>query len=173
MMNLKHKIAAGLLVVLGYMMPWRLSIMAAETFLVTPGHTRLSGGVDRYFEAIDLEWKLTTLGWTVVYEPEPMLMGQPALGITYSSEHRIVVDKALSWNDRYVVLAHEAGHTLQPGWVDRNEAEVFAEGVAMLVTQTGPREHARYLAGVRGDAILMVISESAAMTHAAALLGDR
>lgn len=45
------------------------------------------------------------------------------------------IDKALSWNARLEVLAHEAGHRLQPPTLPgpSSESEVFAQAVSYLV----------------------------------------
>lgn len=59
----------------------------------------------------------------------------------------IALDGTLSPNAKLQVLAHEAGHILQPEGLSRVEAEVFADAVAYLYTHDDGPVFARYLAG--------------------------
>lgn len=73
------------------------------------------------------------------------------LGLTLRNERHILVHKDLGWNARLVVLAHEAGHLLQPRMLTDAESEVFVEGVSWLVGRRlhgdfADEAHRRYLA---------------------------
>ena len=59
----------------------------------------------------------------------------------------IVLDSTLSPNAALQVLAHEAGHILQPEGLSKADAEVFADAVAYLVTGDDVHVYGRYLAG--------------------------
>lgn len=69
-------------------------------------------------------------------------------GITVIGEEGrvIALDPTLSPNAAFQVLAHEAGHILQPGGLSRPEAEVFADAVSLLVTGDNAHIFSRYLA---------------------------
>ena len=65
-----------------------------------------------------------------------------------SREHRIIaLDGTLSPNAKLQVLAHEAAHILQPGDMTKQEAEVFADAVSLLVTGDDAHVYSQYLAG--------------------------
>ena len=133
--------------------PWRLSWLAVETLAMQPGYLRMPDGVDNYWRAKDLEARLANLGWTVSYEEDhPNYFGQ-----TRYNDHAIVVNKSLSWNAKYAVLAHEGGHVLQPPRLTNEQSEIFAEAVAAMVTGLKVREPARYMASLKGDVLIMVV----------------
>lgn len=152
--------------------PWRLMGLAAETFWVAPGAPHFTTDDSRYWQAINLETRLVAMGWGVKYPPVVMFMGQAAYGITAPDEHLIVVDGSLHWSARAAVLAHEAGHTLQPIWVSRTEGDCYAEAVATLVMHDGLRDHARFMANARWTCLGLMLAEFPSMYHAAALLTD-
>lgn len=153
--------------------PWRVMMLAAEVLVMAPGRVHVDQGTQHYWDALSLESKLETLNYGVSYAHGLEVDGQEAYGVTDMEAHTITIDAELSWNARLAVLAHEGGHTLQPGWVTSRQAEAFAETVAMLVSHDGYREHARYLAHMRMDALFMMVVEWPAMMHAAAVLEDR
>jgi hypothetical protein len=155
------------------MAPWRVMTLGAEVLFMSPGHVRSDNGTHRYWDALSLESKLEMLNYSVTYAGGLEVDGHEAYGVTDMEKHAIIIDGGLSWNARLAVLAHEAGHTLQPGWVTTRQAEAFAETVAMLVSHDGYREHARYLASHKMDALFMMVVEWPSMYHAAALLEDR
>jgi hypothetical protein len=65
-----------------------------------------------------------------------------------SRQHRIIaLDGTLSPNAKLQVLAHEAGHILQPEGLTKAESEVFADAVALLVTGDDVHVFSHYLAG--------------------------
>lgn len=150
--------------------PWRLAVLAAEVMLITPGNTRISDGNDKYWEALDLEAMLAERGYRVDYV-DGLNKAKGIYGATSPQAKSIIIDGDLHWNARFAILAHEAGHVMQPGRLTRNQGEAFAESVAMLVAHDGYREHARYLAnGLRVDAITVLLVEWRAIYHAAAAL---
>ena len=59
----------------------------------------------------------------------------------------IALNSTLSPNARLEVLAHEAGHLLQPPGLTDDEGQVFADAVSYLVTRGNRRTYARYLSG--------------------------
>lgn len=72
----------------------------------------------------------------------------PGVAGIASREHRIIaLDGTLSPNARLQVLAHEAGHFLQPDGLTTQEGEVFADAVSYLVTRDEAPVFSRYLAG--------------------------
>lgn len=152
--------------------PWRLMAVGAEMFFVQPGSTHLTQTTTHYWEAEALETRLMSLGWSVVYANGIIANGAPAYGVTVMREHAIAVDASLRWDERFAVLAHEAGHTHQPFWVDGIEADCFAESVAVVLAHDGFREHARYLASRRWTCAAVMIAEWQAIYHAAATLKD-
>lgn len=153
--------------------PWRVMTLATQVFFLAPSRVHVDNGTSRYWEALSLESKLEMMNYSVTYASGLEVDGNDVYGVTDMTRHAIVVDAGLSWNARLAVLAHEAGHTLQPGWVTTRQAEAFAETVAMLVSHDGYREHARYLAQHRMDALFMMVVEWPAMYHAASVLEDR
>jgi hypothetical protein len=156
--------------------PWRLIVLGVEVFFVSPGHTRISDQNTRYWEALALESNLIRIGWAVKYEtPLTMMTRQGPIkvyGLTVTEEHTVYVDAVLSWDARYAVLAHEAGHVLQPNWMDYAKGDVFAEIIAALVVRDNPREHARYLSAYRGDFLIVALTEWRALYRSAALLRE-
>lgn len=152
--------------------PWRIWGLAAETMVVHPGLTHMSQANDKYFEAQALQGRLETIGWSVSYVRNLNMHGLQLYGLTNTDEHTIYVEEDLSWNARYAILAHEGGHTLQRGWYSRAEGEAFAEAVATVVTHDGIREHARYLAPFKMDALWMLLFDSSAVYRAAGILQD-
>jgi hypothetical protein len=70
-------------------------------------------------------------------------------GLTaFTEDGRVIsLDPTLSPNAAYQVLAHEAGHVLQPTGLSKQEAEVFADAVSMLVTGDNVHVFSQYLAG--------------------------
>lgn len=132
------------------LIPWRLAILGAEAAVVQPGLMHLTTDDDLYWDAMYLEAKMAEVGYTVEYVDG--LMDAGAYGRTTWDKHTIVIDDSLHWNNRYAVLAHEAGHVLSPLYLrSGQEREVFAEAVATLVCRCGYRENARYLASARGS----------------------
>ena len=166
----KHLTAGILLVVLWSVVPFRLLTLAGETFMVRPGAPHFTYADTGYWPAINLETRLVGMGWTVEYAPHPNVMGIDVYGFTDPDKHHIVVDSTLHWSARAAVLAHEAGHTVEPAWVTRTEGDCFAESVATLVAHDGFRDHARFMAGSRWTCLGVILAESPAIYHAAALL---
>lgn len=152
--------------------PWRLMGLGVEMFALHPGAPHFDMSATHYWDAAQLEDRLMALGWSVRYLPNINVYGQPAYGVTVSNEHAIAVDVALGWDARYAVLAHEAGHTQQPYWVNAIEGDCFAESVAALVAHDGLREHARYLASRRWTCAMVLVAEWRAIYHAASTLTD-
>jgi hypothetical protein len=76
----------------------------------------------------------TVLGVQVIYEPitEDDMVGWTKIGPGIRAVH---VEAGIGWTGRLEVLAHEAGHRLQPPVFDAksSESEVFAETVSFLV----------------------------------------
>lgn len=152
--------------------PWRLMGLGAEMFLLHPGAPHFSATSVHYWDIEALENRLMALGWNIHYARDITVYGQPAYGITAPQEHIIAVDADLSWDARYAILAHEAGHTQQPYWVNATEGDCFAESVATLVAHDGLREHARYLASRKWTCAMLMVAEWQAIYHAAATLRD-
>jgi hypothetical protein len=169
---MKHTLAVLLSAFIVFHAPWRLMALTAETFVLRPGNAHVRVTSDYYWDVEALENRLIGLGWTVQYARDIRLNGVPAYGITDHHSHAIVVESALQWDARYAVLAHEAGHTLQPFWADGIQADCFAEAVAVLLVHDGLREHARYLASQRWVCTTLMLAEWPAIYHAAALLQD-
>lgn len=167
---MKKTIATVLLTLIVVFAPWRLFVVVAETIVMKPGHLRETQRVDGYWQAMELEARLIALGWVISYQSNVNYEGQEAYGITNNTVHQITIDENLRWNDRLAVLAHEAGHTQQPGWAGTAEGEAFAEMVATLVCHCGFREHARYLARVKVETLLMAFTEWDNIYAAAATL---
>lgn len=171
---MRKVILAALLTVVALSAPWRLMMFSVETLMMRPGVLRTTQSNEHYWDAMSLESRVVALGYTVKYLKQPLYPGRAAYGVTLPAVHLIAIDEALSWDDRYSVLAHEAGHVLQPGYLDYDAGEVFAESVATLVTTNHRfREHARYLASLKGAFIVTVAAEWQAIYHAAAVLEDR
>jgi hypothetical protein len=155
------------LIVLNF--PWRLGVLAVETLCLRPGLTHVVQGTNRYWDVRDLEGRLNGLGWSVGFTR----VEEDIYGKTVPMFHVIVIDEQLSWNARLGILAHEAGHTHQPAWLNDEQGEVFAEAVALLYAHDGIREHARYLSKFKGTTLMLLLTEWPAIYHAAATLEDR
>lgn len=169
---MRKRILLALALVIAISAPWRLIGLGAEIFMVRPNAAYFTQDDSSYWQALELETRLHGLGWDVGYRPNISMGGQPVYGLTNTREHAILVDADLHWTARYRVLAHEAGHTLQPIWVDNVQADCFAEAVAAVVVRQGLREHARFMAGARWTCVGLMLAESSAIYHAAALLED-
>lgn len=170
---MKRGVLAFLILMIFAHAPWKLMALAAETLVLHPGATRVSHENDQYWETMALYSRLTGMGWRVTVADELVSPdGMPAYGLTNTGTHEIEIDQTLSWNARYAVLAHEGGHTFQPSYATRAQGEVFAEAVATLVCHDGIREHARYLSLYKTDTLLVLLTESSAIYHAAAVLED-
>ena len=157
-----------LLTIIALQAPWRLAALFVETLLVTPGWARMDSGQEQYWATRDLQVRLDARGWTVNYESNLALDSSPAYGTTDRATRTIAIDASLSWNARRLVIAHEAGHILQPAWLNHNQAEAFAGAVAGLVSHQ-TRESARYLSKFRADSLLVMIVEWRAIYRAAAV----
>ena len=154
---MKRLVLALLVTLIAFHAPWRLMALGVETVLMSPAHTRTSDGDDKYWKALDLELKLISLGWEVSYQPRLSLNGQEVYGLTDPGPRIVLIDARLHWNARLAVLAHEAGHIMSPMGLTREQGEVFAESVGALVSHDGLREHARYLADVKAEVLVMAI----------------
>jgi hypothetical protein len=152
--------------------PWRLLAVAAEAEVMSPGLTRMPQTSTHYWDELALEARLVDLSWEVGYQPHLNVDGIAVYGVTIPSHHAIFIEEGLSWDARYAVLAHEGGHTLQPGWLSERQDEVFAEMVAAVVSG-GVREHARYLSSSKVDVIVVLVTEWPAIYSAAAVLENR
>lgn len=155
---MRRLLSVILLTLLALTIPWRLAALFAEALVVSPGLTRTQSGTDDYWAALDLQARLERLGWAVQYKPG-LADDCGCYGLTSFHSRDIYIEDALSWNARFAVLAHEAGHTLEPPRLTENQGEVFAEAVATLIARDGLRDHARYLASMRGDLFTMVAYE--------------
>lgn len=141
-----------LIAVLTLIAPWRLLTLGTEALVMRAGNVRTSPGTDKYWLVQDLEVRLRRFGWKVTYV-KGLMDNANAFGMTIPDDRSILVDESLSWNERYSVLLHEAGHTQQPFRMTQEQAEVFAESVAALMADDGLREHARYLAGLKPNVV--------------------
>lgn len=152
--------------------PWRLMALSTQLFVVHPGLVRVATTDVHYWDALALEARLEGMGWSVTYAPSLVFNGTPAYGLTNPMLHAITVDSALHWDARYAVLAHEAGHTLEPTWVSRTEGDCFAEGVAALVVGDPLREHARYMSPTPWQCSMFFVVEWPRVYRAAAVFVD-
>jgi hypothetical protein len=132
--------------------------LTADVLAVQAGPLQLKTDDDQYWKVVRLEAKMRWLGYETSYEPDLNYMGSKVYGLTNTNDHHIYVEGNLHWNDRYAVLAHEAGHVLQPGYLDRSEADIFAETVSVLVAGNY-RESARWLATSRGTYLFTTLGE--------------
>lgn len=154
--------------------PYRVMGLLVTTLMVTPSHIHLPQGNAAYWKVQSLEARMQALGWTVVYQTNPHMGFAGAYGLTVGQSHIIWIDPHLSWDGRYNVLAHEAGHVMAPGWVNPDQNEIFAEVVAALVVRDSWWTHARYLSRYnRGEFLLMAVLNWPSMYRAAAVLNDR
>ncbi len=152
--------------------PFRILGLAGVTLFAHPGQPRFTQDDSQFWTAIDLEERLEGMGWSVSYVSRPMIDTQPVFGLTNPMLHQIIVDADLHWSARAAVLAHEAGHTLQPAWVGTAEGDCFAEGVSALVVRDGLMDHARYMAPARWTCAFFMLAEFPSMYHAAHVLLD-
>jgi hypothetical protein len=169
---MKRTILALLTVFILAHAPWYLLALGVQTLWMNPGHTQFSTEDDAYWDALRLEARLIDLGWAVNYSHDLNSGGQAAYGLTSQSEHTVWIDQSMHWNARFAVLAHEGGHILQPGWMTREQGEIFAETVSALVSRDGLREHARYLSRYKLDFMLITFMEWRQIYRAAAVLRD-
>lgn len=162
----------AIVLIVSMLAPWKLMLVASEAMFLVPGMARLdSSGTDQYWDALALKSRIHALGWDVSFSPE--LINNGLYGLTQPAEHTVMIEESLTWNGRYNILAHEGGHTLQPGWVnDGVQSEIFAESVATLLSKDGVREHARYLARFRAELIPTLVFMWPSIYHAAAVLQD-
>lgn len=87
---------------------------------------------DRHASALSrLEARLHALGVSVTYGPQNEGFG--AVGMTSPDRKYVWLDERLEPNGRLEVLAHEAGHVLQPETLSGNESQAFAELVGATV----------------------------------------
>jgi hypothetical protein len=148
--------------------PYRLILLTGYVLTQPATLVQMPNTNGRYWDAQDLTHRLHRLGWTVEYKSPDTLQG--AYGITYLETREIFVDESLSWDARYWVLAHEAGHTLQPGWANHGHGEAWAETVSALITKEGFAQHAKYIARVKGEYLLMVLTEYKQLYRAVAVM---
>lgn len=148
-------------------MPWRLMGLFVQVMESQPGYVQITDSDRNFWRAQNLQGQLEAWGWDVSYVN---LRQRGLYGLTSPQAHTIQIDAALHWDDRYAVLAHEAAHTLQPGWLDKNQEEVFAESVAALLDPRPMQEHARYLATRKESFALTSIVEWHYIYAAAAIL---
>jgi hypothetical protein len=160
------------LTVLWALTPFRILALAGETFWVRPGEAHYDAGTDRYWDTLQLEATLISRGWAVGYVESITYYGNPAWGLTNRTDHTIYVEDSLRWNARLAILAHEAGHTMQPSWLNPEEADCFAESVSALVSRDGLRNHAHYLARSRWTCLGTMLAVYPEMYRAAATLKD-
>lgn len=154
--------------------PYRVVALTAAMLTVNAGATRVDEGNDQFWRAIDLELALNDLGADVMYQKDLNFMGRAAYGLTNKGTREIYIEEKLSWNGRLAVLAHEAGHLLQPRWLNEQQAECFAEGVATVFVRDNIREHARHLAMYsKGDCLLVFIAEWHSIYQTASMLENR
>jgi hypothetical protein len=151
-----RKLVIVLALFAAYLAPWRLIALGALSIYMRPGLVHTAAGTDHYWDAKDLENRLRRFGWSVTYV-EGLMTSSNAFGMTLFGDRKIHVDESLSWDERYYVLLHEAGHTQQPFRLTTEQGEVFAEAVAALTARNGLREHARYLAGLKADVLPVLL----------------
>lgn len=157
--------------------PWRLMWLATEIAWLPPGQVAaMPTGNSDYWKCQSLELRLRSLGWQVLYETDLNIMTmrgpEKVYGLTDPSEHTIRIEKALSWDARFRVLAHEGGHTLQPWWLNYSQGDSFAESVSALVTGHS-REQARWLSSDKVSTIYTLMTEWPRIYTAAAVLENR
>lgn len=137
--------------------PIRLGMLTATANYYAPVSLyRMPRGSEDFWRAQDLEQRLRRYGWDVQYVPG-LVEGMNAYGVTWGARRLIQVDAGLAWDARYVALAHEAGHAMQPPRLSENQGEVFAVGVAVALRAGDVRDHGRYLANLRGDLLTLVM----------------
>lgn len=131
-------------------LPWRIMRLGVGAAFAQPQQYQTSQGSGSYWQEQLLEAKLLEAGYVVTYAP---ILREGALGRTIYQEHTIQLERSLSWDDKYAVLGHEAGHALSPLYLRGGgaEAEVFADAVSVLICRCGHGNAARYLASARGS----------------------
>lgn len=169
-MRARTLVVSILLAWLWALTPVRLLLLSADSFLHHPGMTRVETGNDAYWKVLDLSMRMGALGWDVGFEHPLDLNGLIIYGVTDPTRHTIRVDSALSWDARYAVLAHEAGHTLAPPGLSYPEHECFAEAVAYVYVGDRATEHGRYLSSSRWTCLGLYLSDSSSIYAAVALL---
>lgn len=169
-MKAKSFILGVLLTWLWVLIPFHLFALSIESFVRRPGSTQMPSGNAAYWQALDLEARVIALGWEVGYDHPLTANGINVYGFTDPTRHLVKVDSALSWDARYLVLAHEAGHTLAPSWLSYAEHECFAEATAFLVVGDSRTEHGRYLSGSRWTCLGVYLTDYPSVYTAAALL---
>lgn len=152
--------------------PWTLMRLCVETLVMRPALVQLTQQDDQYWRALQLEARLVNMGWEIKYQRHLTYAGRALYGATDFSENLISIDEDLHWNDRFAVLAHEGAHTLQPGWLSKEQEELFAESVAALVTRGPLHEHARYMSKYKMSYPFFVFLEWPDVYRAAALLSE-
>jgi len=176
---LKHGVPALIIATIGIWLifpePDPLKALARE--VLTTNYVSASSRLDRtgndlYWPAQELQAVLFVInGARVVYGS-----AEGYSGITYWETRQIAIDERLSWNARFEVLAHEAGHVLQPQGLTQIEGEVFAEGVAYLVLRHYGHDrielHAYYLAA-RKSGLDVLEHYATDIRHAARVLTAR
>lgn len=170
--RIKSYLLAAILAVCVWVAPWRLMSLGADVLVLRPGPVELrTDQDDQYWDCKRLEARLDWLHYDVTYQRDLNYMGSKVFGLTDTNAHHIYIEEDLHWNDRFAVLAHEAGHTLQPGYLDRQEGDVFAESVSYLVAGDR-RNSARWLSSAKPQFIFVALAEWRAIYHAAAVLQD-
>jgi hypothetical protein len=152
--------------------PWRVMFFTARVLVQTPARAVQDTGVDRYDDALDLASRIEDLGYEVTFVNGLEFDGTPAYGLTDKAHDKVYIEANLNWNGRYEVLAHEAGHILQPV-TTRMGGECFAETVAFLVTRSHVETHARYLSRDKMGCALTSFAYWPEMYAAARLLESR
>lgn len=168
----KHLALGILLAFLWVATPFRLIGLGGEALMMRPGLTHFTNDDSRYWQTLELEARIETLGWNVTYTPHLALDGVEVYGVTDPNTHGIYIDGTLHWSARAAVLAHEMAHTTQPPWLSGREADCYAEAVSAILVGDSLREHARYMASARWSCLGVLIGEFPAIYHAAAFLKD-
>ena len=125
---------------------------ATRSYAYSESWAQLSEQNDKYWQVQQLAWTIrVVLGATVQIVPRAMIpVNGDIAGVTLIQERSIFVNNKIHTNAQLSTLAHEAGHLLQPGTLAYPQGEVFAEGVAYLVSkhfgEDNLHSHARYLA---------------------------
>jgi hypothetical protein len=175
----KKYVVAALLAAYLLFIPWKLVALLAETLVVHPGLTRTVQTNDRYWDTLVLQERIEELGYPITYTKGLTIQANlfqmvPVYGVTRKDDGKvsIEVESELSWDARYAILAHEGGHIFQSELYSHEEGEAFAEAVAMLVSQDGIREHARYLSNKKFALLSVIVLDSARVYRAAAVLSE-